>query len=353
MEKTPKVSVIIPNYNYARFLKKRIQSVLDQTYQNFEVLYFDDASTDNSVAIVEKFATADQRIEVFKNTVNSGNVFTLWNKGAREARGEYLWIAEADDYADPQLLESLVNKLDEHPTAGLAYCQSWTVDEHDHILGKFDELWTADLDPERWKHDFINNGEDECRNYAILKNTIPNASAALVRRTVYQAVGGATEDMRLSGDWLTWAKVLFASDVVYISKPLNYFRTHGATYRSRHSKNGVFIQEAFRVIDYISQQTNVTEETLKKAFCGILHFWIDYALMYNFPLTKHCEIYGTANTVNPMIKWLLLKEIFLRFQNAAQRTFEPIVRTIRMRLKVRIRIKNLYNKLQPGKGKMK
>src|SRR5690606_4865216 len=107
MSASPRVSVIVPNYNYARYLEKRLQSIFDQTFQDFELLYLDDASTDDSEAVFARFA-GDPRVRAFRNQTNGGNVFKQWNKGVREAKGEYIWLAEADDLAAPRLLEVLV-----------------------------------------------------------------------------------------------------------------------------------------------------------------------------------------------------------------------------------------------------
>ena len=110
----PKVSVIIPNYNHARFLRQRIESVLGQTYQDFEVILLDDCSTDESRSIISEYAK-NPRVRIEFNETNSGSTFKQWNKGVRLARGEYVWMAESDDYADERLLERLVKVLDEEP----------------------------------------------------------------------------------------------------------------------------------------------------------------------------------------------------------------------------------------------
>src|SRR4030095_7296186 len=110
----PTVSVIIPNYNHARYLRKRIDSVLGQTYQDFEVVLLDDCSTDNSREILLSYA-GDRRVTVEFNAENSGSVFKQWNKGVQMARGRYIWIAESDDYADVRLLARMVPILDEQP----------------------------------------------------------------------------------------------------------------------------------------------------------------------------------------------------------------------------------------------
>ncbi|HVB58282.1 MAG TPA: glycosyltransferase family 2 protein, partial [Candidatus Acidoferrales bacterium] len=99
----PTVSVIVPNYNHARFLRKRIDSVLQQTFQDFELILLDDCSTDDSRSILSSYA-GDPRIRIEFNDANSGSTFKQWNKGVRLARGKYVWIAESDDYAGEKLL---------------------------------------------------------------------------------------------------------------------------------------------------------------------------------------------------------------------------------------------------------
>lgn len=108
MENIPLVSVIIPNYNYARFLEKRIESVLLQTCTDFEIILLDDASTDNSVFILNKYQTNAHVSYVDINSVNTGSPFAQWQKGIALSRGKYIWIAESDDLASPSFLEKAV-----------------------------------------------------------------------------------------------------------------------------------------------------------------------------------------------------------------------------------------------------
>src|ERR1700691_3837398 len=126
----PKVSVVIPNYNHARFLPRRIETVLQQTFQDFEVIFLDDCSTDSSRPILSSYAN-NPIVRIEFNSVNSGSTFKQWNKGVGLARGEYVWIAESDDYADPRFLERLVGVLDSEPEAAFAYCRSWRVSGED------------------------------------------------------------------------------------------------------------------------------------------------------------------------------------------------------------------------------
>ena len=199
----PKVSVVVPNYNHARFLPKRIESILRQTYQDFELILLDDCSTDDSRAILRTYA-GDPRVRLEFNEVNSGSPFKQWNKGVRLAQGKYVWIAESDDYADPRLLERLVAILEADPTVAYAYCRSWRVTEDDRKDG-FGDFYLAYLDASRWTTDYCADGHDECRDYFIHQNAVPNASGVVFRREIYERVGGADESLRLCGDWKLWA----------------------------------------------------------------------------------------------------------------------------------------------------
>ena len=123
-----KVSVIIPNYRHALYLKERIDSVLEQTYRDFEVIILDDCSPDDSREIIETYRTREKIAHIVYNERNSGSTFMQWQKGFDLAQGEYIWIAESDDFADPGFLSSCVEQLENEPSCTLAYTESRLVD---------------------------------------------------------------------------------------------------------------------------------------------------------------------------------------------------------------------------------
>lgn len=226
MNETPRISVVVPNYKHARFLDRRLGSVFAQTRRDFEVVFLDDASPDDSVAVARAWAERHpMRLDLREK--NTGNPFAQWNRGVSLARGEFVWIAESDDDAAPELLETLVGLLEQHPGAVVAHCQSQVVDAHDTLIDAT-ARWYADLDATRWTTAFVNDGRDECRRFLCLANTVPNASATVFRRSAYLAAAPANEAMRYSGDWLTWAALLGQGDFAYTPRALNRFRKHGA-----------------------------------------------------------------------------------------------------------------------------
>jgi len=253
---TPKVSVILPSYNHCRYLRQRIDSILGQTFRDFDLHILDDASTDETHRVLLRYYR-HPLVRITVNTRNSGTAFAQWNRGIRLARGEYIWIAESDDAADPRFLESLVPVLDDDPQIGLAYCQSRLVNKDGTVIG--DSLpWTDDLDQERWRSDFRNFGRDEVRDYLLSKNTIPNASAVLARRDRLLDIAPADTSYRLCGDWLHWGKLLLRADVAYVAEPLNDWRMDSSNSRLQ-PPGAVEWQEGQRVLTYLTQELGFTD----------------------------------------------------------------------------------------------
>lgn len=325
----PKVSVIVPNYNHARFLDQRIQSILSQTYQDFELIYLDDASTDNSNEIIAKYAD-NPRLQIIANQTNSGSPFKQWNKGISLAKGEYIWIAESDDYADLTLLKRLVEKLDTYPSVGVAYCQSFQTDEYGNINSTL-HFHTNELDLQRWKVDFIESGHVECSSFLICKNTIPNASGVLFRKSLYEQVGGADTTKVLCGDWLLWTKMLLVSDVAFVAEPLNYFRKHTSTSRARLTKLGYELTESLDVLVLITQNIPVSNEFLMKAINLAWRRW-EETLFSETSLTfdKNFDVF--RKIIKIKTNWLAKVNIYLQL---ARR----LLQVIRFRLKLGTRLK--------------
>lgn len=227
---SPLVSVIIPSYNHEKFLKERIDSVLNQTFQDFELIILDDLSPDNSQEIIESYRAHPKVSQIIYNEKNSGSTFFQWNKAILSlAKGEFIWIAESDDVADPKFLETLVPMLQQNSEVVLAYSQSAKMDSEGKITGSWSE-WTQDLVEGNYFNDsFQMNGQEYIEKFLIHKNTIPNASAVLFRRKTYAEIGGAVVDMKTNGDWGLWFKMLMEGDINYSSKIMNNFRYHGTS----------------------------------------------------------------------------------------------------------------------------
>ncbi len=316
----PKVSIVLPNYNYARYLDERIQSLLNQTYKDFELIILDDASTDNSIEVIEKY-TADPRVKTKYFSENSGLPYQRWNDGADMAEGEYLLIAGADDSCHPTLLEKLVDKLDNHPSLGLVYSQSWEINSEGKHLRLAKKRWTDSLNKERWQKDFIDSGKNEIE-YLLFACTIPNASAVLMRRQVFIEAEKFNAKMRLAADWMLWLKMLMISDIAFIAEPLNYFRQHEDTVTSKAIKSGLIVEESYQVQKYIlkNENLNFSNETLNKALDRTAEYWV-YTVVEtvkkrgNINLYLQMRIYRIAHSIDPKITERLIKKFSRRLLN--------------------------------------
>ncbi|MDN3548732.1 glycosyltransferase family 2 protein [Mucilaginibacter aquaedulcis] len=248
------ISVIIPNYNHAKFLRKRLASILEQTYQDLEVIILDDCSTDNSRAIIEEYRIHPLVKKIIYNAQNSGSPFIQWNKGVALAQGDYVWIAESDDYADQNMLSSCLDALMTSPSSDLAYCDSLEIDEQDNIAGRWSR-WQEKLSPNLWTSDFVISGPHLNSTYNRVANIIPNASCVLFRRNAYMKSPflKRIEKLKCTGDWLMWFSILQHTNVCYCHRPLNYFRYHQATTRSDTNTRLLNVKEHYEAIYTLSQ----------------------------------------------------------------------------------------------------
>jgi glycosyltransferase involved in cell wall biosynthesis len=254
-----KVSVIVPNYNHALYLPQRIDSILSQTYKDFELILMDDNSSDDSRRILESYDTLPNVRLVFNET-NSGSSFKQWNKGMKQSSGEYIWIAESDDIAEKEFLSTLVQILDNNPEVAIAYTQSYEINEKGDITGNWFNF-TKELHVSKWSADFIMPGNEMIKKYMIYHNCLPNASAVLFRKSSAQKIGMADESFKLNGDWLFWVMLMEKSSLAFVAKPLNYFRKHNSTVRSTLLKIGTGIYEYSKVLKYICYHTDIDKKT--------------------------------------------------------------------------------------------
>lgn len=128
IRKTPRISIGMPVYNGEKYLVEAIQTLLDQTYEDFEFLISDNASTDSTEAICRDFATKDKRIRYIRNPVNLGAAANH-NRLIQQARGEFFKLASDDDKHSPEFLKRCISALDSDPAAVLCYSRSIEIDE--------------------------------------------------------------------------------------------------------------------------------------------------------------------------------------------------------------------------------
>jgi glycosyltransferase involved in cell wall biosynthesis len=294
----PAVSVIVPNYNHARFLRRRIDTILGQTFKDFELILLDDCSTDDSRTILKHYA-ASPCVRIEFNEVNSGSAFKQWNKGVRLATGKYVWIAESDDYADPQFLERLVPILESDPEVMLAYSRSYCVSRDDRLLGFADSLYFSGFDPEHWDANFCVDGHEECRTRLVRYNTVPNASAVLFRKEIWDRVGGADDSMCLCGDWKVWVSMALEGKIAYVSEPLSYYRLHDTSVTSTVNFASVHVREWLKMTRWMLAHVTPATDVLEKVYENHAHRWVPALLSFRVPLDVKLAILHDVRAVDP------------------------------------------------------
>lgn len=246
------VSVIVPNYNHAKYLTQRIESILCQTFKDFEIIILDDASTDNSSEIINKYAALNSNIRSYSNQTNSGSTFSQWQKGISHSKGEYIWIAESDDFAEPEFLEKCIRKMKEHENAGIVYCNSRVINEDDSSQYLVSEKEEASGN-KRWLNDYCNTGLHEITNNLFLRNTIYNVSSVLFRRSKLPLTSDTETSMKFCGDWLLYIRILLDSDIAYYAEALSTFRIHSGSSNKKYFKNCEYFREVLTVYKLVAK----------------------------------------------------------------------------------------------------
>lgn len=255
----PLVSIIIPNYNHARFLKQRLDSVLNQTYPNFEVIILDDCSTDNSMEVINQYKNDPHISHIVINDTNSGKVFKQWNKGLVLAKGELIWIAESDDFCELNMLEILVKECTKRRHVVLAYAPTAYVD----IDGKLTGAYSKEGRTQYY------SGAEYIKKYLTINNGVYNASCAIFSREAALAVNQDFMKYKGIGDWWFWLYVAQKGNVVIVNKHLNYFRQHGNNTTAKLTYDGTNIKDIKILLDFIYSHYHIPK--WKKHYIDKLH----------------------------------------------------------------------------------
>lgn len=261
----PKVSVIVPNYNYARFLNRRLDCIYGQTYKNYEVILLDDCSTDNSRELLEQYCRQhpDNTVTAF-NTENQG-VFGQWKKGMSLASGELCWIAEADDWCDDTFLECLVPLMLE-PDVRIAYGKYVFAQDEQHKFFEAYSNYTAALDCEKRRYSYIEAADTEVHQALGRRNTLVNVSGLVFARPkdINEVCTPEWMKMKICGDWLFYLTLLKNGRIAYCSDVHSYFRIssgQSSAGTSTYVKDSYY-QEHAKIMAFLKRNYHFTDEEL-------------------------------------------------------------------------------------------
>lgn len=260
------VSVIVASYNHAEYLQERMESLINQTYQNIEIIVIDDCSTDASTKILRKYEN-HPKVKLIIRKKNAGWV-AVSNQGVKASKGEFIIFANCDDSCESEMIETLVKSMMNNQTAGISYCRSKMIDNDGKFLGD----------------DFANREssfKNKCRSDTLIYKeemvlfllhscVIPNLSSALFRKECYLFAGGLTKIYEVCADWDLFFRVVKKFDVAYVAKPLNKFRQHKTTIRIS-TKEKILYREIINLL--LTQLTLFKLSVIKRARA---RFWIMY-----------------------------------------------------------------------------
>jgi len=255
---TPLVSVIVPNYNHARFLPERLASIRNQTFKDYELIVLDDASSDLSLSVI-RAELADIPHQLIINKQNSGSPCSQWLKGIQQARGHYVWIAESDDSCSPDFLATMMDLINQG--SNLVYSKSLAIDSNSNPLPET-PYWPSQHFPGQWQQSLRVPVRTFYQNYMLSTNCIPNASAVIFERKSALACLDLAELLAgklYTGDWIFWIHLLrhLGGTVSYSSAELSFFRHHHASTRSvsdSKSSDRRRIREYCQSVDWILAQ---------------------------------------------------------------------------------------------------
>jgi glycosyltransferase involved in cell wall biosynthesis len=219
----PKVSVVIPAYNAMTYLPETVESVLQQTFTDFEVLIIDDGSSDHIKEWVAQLT--DPRIKLISQ-INQG-LPNARNTGIVHALGEYIAFLDADDLWKPTKLEKQVRCLDDNPSIGLVHTWMVLVDEQSQPTGR---VITSNAEGEVWKQ--------------LVERNVIACPSVMVRRDCFDAVGMFDSTLRSIEDWDMWIRIASRYPFAVINEPLAYYRQLA----NSMSKNCQVMEQAFHLV---------------------------------------------------------------------------------------------------------
>ena len=263
----PRFSVIVPLYNKAPYVRKALESILTQSYKDFECIVVDDGSTDGSLDIVRSLDIGDRRLKIISQK-NAG-VAAARNRGVKESKGEYVCFLDADDWWEPTFLEEMDKLIREYPEAGL-YATNYVYYKpgKTHVALKLNR-------------GYMNYPE------AYVHGEMPVTSiTTCMSRKVFDEMGGFPIGIKLGEDFLLWAKTALHYKVAFCEKPLAYYNNDvpaslRAT-RNLHAPQYHMLFHLDMIEKLINDQLPMTNDQSaawtqlldKLRVCGLLDYWL-------------------------------------------------------------------------------
>lgn len=237
MKSHPRVSLLIPTFNRESYLGDALNSALNQTYDNLEIIVHDDASTDGTWELLSRYH--DPRLRVIRTDDNHGMIGG-WNYLVTQARGQYLKFLASDDLLEPTCIAELVAAALAHPTAALMTCQRQFVNEQGRVVKQMGFA----------RQDVVVNGPSHAHEIltSLRENKIGEPTAVLYPTRLVRQAGEYDPQFSQFADFEYWIRLLQFGELVYVHKTLCSFRLHAGSNTSAALADGRFITEIFALL---------------------------------------------------------------------------------------------------------
>lgn len=267
----PSVSVIVPFYNHVKFIEERLDSILNQSIKDIEIIALDDFSTDGTAEKVKPYLS-DCRIKLVQNEVNSGSPFKQWEKGIRLATAPIVWIAEGDDSCSSNFLETLLPYFDDH-MVNVAAAKTEIINEHGELQKDALKPYLDMAFPDKFNSNYIKDGFVEVNEQFGAMCTLVNASGLLIRKSSFGQTLQTAQDFKMCGDWLIYLECLKDGKIAFDVTTSNFFRRHSASQVHKVEGSEIYFNERYAITEYVVKHFTVNRRMLNKAFKAIDHEW--------------------------------------------------------------------------------
>lgn len=264
MDYSPTVTAIVPNYNHERFLEKRIDSMLNQTYPNVEIIIIDDCSTDGSRGLIARYCERyPERVRAILNSTNSGNVFKQWRKGIERATGDLVWICESDDFCESDFLERLIPTFKDR-SVNIAFGRIQFCDAEGHLQPGLD-AYRESAEAGIWEKPLTRPACSWFTRGFGVNNIIANVGGCIFRRqSLSETVWAEAETYTVLGDWFLYCHLAGGGQIAYEPAAVAYFRQHGKNTSVSSFLKAPYYQEHQRLMRLLTSRWSLPVETIDR-----------------------------------------------------------------------------------------
>jgi glycosyltransferase involved in cell wall biosynthesis len=266
----PEISVIIPSYNNAPYIGRAIDSILTQSFTDFEII-IDDCSTDNSREVIESYLSKDARIHVIYHEQNKG-VSAARNNGIRVATGNYIAILDADDAFLPTRLDCMHKKITENPDIALVHSDIYVITEQEEIIG------------------ILKGDASYSRGYVqgeVLRRRGCHLDKPLMKKECIESVGLYDESLMGGEDYDLYHRLTHRYPVDYVQEPLYLYRLHGTNVTKRYRRilmqYKAYLDKSFAA-DVLGQYSSIKAEAYSHYFIDLTFVWAQECSRSTLPL---------------------------------------------------------------------